>query len=128
MLISTSIRAKDWGNLSNDPRDLLVLDDVNLPGPGPVTERARDRFDMRRLVDERESRSPLAKQFGDRLPDPAGRSCYEDDSAREVEDARKLKRAIVCQILARHFTHPQCCSFDCRLRRWRCRADKRIGI
>jgi hypothetical protein len=51
---------------------------------------------MRRFVDERELRSSLAEQFRNRFSDPAGRSGYEDDPAREVEDARKFKRALVC--------------------------------
>ena len=43
-----------------------------------------------------ELRSSLAEQFRNRFSDPAGRSSYEDDPAREVEDARKFKRALVC--------------------------------
>jgi hypothetical protein len=50
---------------------------------------------MRRLVQEREPRSSLAEQFGDRLSNPVGRSGYNDNLAREVKDARELKRAFV---------------------------------
>ena len=88
--------AERCDDLSNNPRDLRVLHDVGLPGPGPAPQRARNRFDMRRFIDERELRSALAEQFRNRFSDPAGRSGYQDDPAREVEDARKFKRALVC--------------------------------
>jgi hypothetical protein len=72
-----------------------ILHDVDLPGPGPAPQRTRNRLDMLRFIDERELRSSLTEQFRNRFSDPAGRSGYEDDLAREVEDARKFKRALV---------------------------------